>query len=204
MQRPHIHVFLGISLDGCIAGAGHSLQWLEAYASDPPETTGYTDLIAWADTVLMGRHTWEAIEGMAPLPFTDLRLAVLTHRPLKTGSPARSVQGPLEDVLQQLWNDGARRVYLDGGDVVRQALQRGLVDRLTLTWVPMVLGDGIRLFDSGLPTSRWTREAVRTLPSGLVQVQYAPVALPDRLLSPSPATPSGTDAAPAHPCRSSP
>ena len=174
MQRPHIHVFLGISLDGCIAGAGHSLQWLEAYASDPPETTGYTDLIAWADTVLMGRHTWEAIEGMAPLPFTDLRLAVLTHRPLKTGSPARSVQGPLEYVLQQLWNDGARRVYLDGGDVVRQALQRGLVDRLTLTWVPMVLGDGIRLFDTGMPMSRWTRIGVRSLPSGLVQVEYAP------------------------------
>ena len=32
MQRPHIHVFLGISLDGFIAGAGHSLQWLEAHA----------------------------------------------------------------------------------------------------------------------------------------------------------------------------
>mgnify|MGYP006196951423 CR=1 FL=1 len=124
--------------------------------------------------VIMGRRTWEAIEGMAPLPFQNVRLAVLTHRPLKADGQAGRVEGALEDVLQQLWDDGARRVYLDGGDVVRQALQRGVVDRLTLTWVPMVLGDGIRLFDTGMPMSRWTRIGVRSLPSGLVQVEYAP------------------------------
>ena len=74
--------------------------------------------------------------------------------------------------MRELAHDGIRRVYLDGGAAERAALASGLVDELTLSWVPVVLGRGRPLYDASLPTSTWELIASRAYASGLVQCRY--------------------------------
>jgi dihydrofolate reductase len=75
-------------------------------------------------------------------------------------------------LLQRLAADGVARVYIDGGTVIRQLLGAGLVDDLTLSIIPVVLGDGIRLWDVGMAERRLALRSSRAFPSGLVQIEY--------------------------------
>jgi dihydrofolate reductase len=172
VDRPLVSAFLGVSLDGFIAGEGGDLSWLEEHSSDPPEATGYTALMAEVDVLVMGRNTHDAVRGFEPWPYPGRRLVVLTHRPLEVRHGEERFDGPLQELLARLGREGCRHAYLDGGSAVRQGLAAGLVDRLTLSWLPVVLGRGVPLFGPELPRRRWRLEWSRSLPSGLVQACY--------------------------------
>jgi dihydrofolate reductase len=68
--------------------------------------------------------------------------------------------------------DGTRRVYVDGGNVVSQFLAARLVDDITVSVMPIVLGGGIRLFPGGEAEQRLALDGVRSWPSGMVQMRY--------------------------------
>ncbi len=100
-------------------------------------------------------------------------MVVLTHRPAASRDRVSFRQGALPQVLDTLWQEGSRHLYLDGGEVVRQGLQAALVDELILFWVPVTLGGGVPLFAGSLPSA--LRPVSSTvLPSGLVRVVYQP------------------------------
>jgi dihydrofolate reductase len=167
-----IAVFLGISLDGFIAGEGGDLSWLSDAASASPEETGYDALMARTDALVLGRNTYDSVRGFTEWPFGNKPVYVLTNRPLVPAFGERVLQGDIERVLQAAQSSSGGTIYLDGGDVVRQAMRKNLVDELTLSWVPVVLGSGIRLFEGGLPRSRWKLTGTRLLESGMVQASY--------------------------------
>lgn len=177
-SRPslQVHVFLGISLDGCIAGEQGDLSWLAACAAESAADTGYDDLMGRTDTLLIGRRTYESVLRFEAWPYAGKRVRVLSHRPQTSRHGEQFCSGPVDGVLDALQADGARTVYLDGGDVVRQALQAGRVDTLTLSWVPVLLGKGTRLFEGGLPRSDWQLVAGRTFASGMMQARYQHIA----------------------------
>ena len=68
MQKPFVSAFLGISIDGCIAGENGDLSWLAELAPDSPDATGYTVLMEQVDTLLIGRTTYDAVLGFEPWP----------------------------------------------------------------------------------------------------------------------------------------
>lgn len=172
LRRPRVSAFLALSLDGFIAGEGGDLAWLAPYGGDGPEETGYSALMASADTLLMGRNTYDIVSAFPEWPYGDKPLVVLTHRPADPRPRVAFRQGALAQVLDELWQ-GSRHLYLDGGELVRQGLQGAPVDELTLFWVPVTLGGGIPLFTGPLPAGlRPVSTAV--LPSGLVRVIYHP------------------------------
>lgn len=174
MVKPTVRVFLGVSLDGCIAGKDHDLSWLECVSTAPPEDTGYADLMSKTDTMLIGRTTYDVIAKFDPWPFNGRRVVVVTSRPLDDRRvEARS--GTIVDFIDELGREGAKGIYLDGGSLVRQALVEGRVDELTLSWLPYILGEGVKLFE-GLPELRqqWQLVHSRSFPSGLVQATYRP------------------------------
>jgi len=172
MDRPTVSVFLGLSLDGFIAGPAGELDFLSAVATDPPEDTGYDALMATCDAIAMGRNSYDKVATFDPWPYAGKRVIVLTGRDLAPRAGVERAHGDLATVLGALAAQQVRHVYLDGGDAVRQALRAELVDTLTLSWVPIVLGKGIKLFDETLPFSRWRLESGRHFPSGLVQARY--------------------------------
>lgn len=172
IRSPEVVVFLGISLDGFIAGEGGDLSWLQACADESPAETGYDDLMARIDALVMGRNTYDAVLQFKDWPFGGKPVYVLTHRPLTSMHGERALQGDIEQAIRTVQAGGANCIYLDGGHVVRQALQKNLVDELVLSWVPVVLGQGVKLFEEGLPPSRWQLDQSRSFKSGLVQARY--------------------------------
>lgn len=175
MDRPNVSVFLALSLDGFIAGPQGDLAWLAPYSTDSSIETGYDRLMSHVDTLLMGRHTYEKLLTFDQWPYSGKRVVVLTRRPLSPRYGEMVQAGPLRDVLQRLWQDGSRHVYLDGGQTVRQGLREGVVDELTLSWAPVILGEGIALFAGLRHRLDLQVDGVRSLPSGLVQTIYHPV-----------------------------
>ncbi len=129
--------------------------------------------MASTDLLLMGRNSYDIVRTFPEWPYGDKPVVVLTHRPAEPRPHVSFWQGALAQVLGELWQEGARHIYLDGGEVVRQGLQAGLVDELTLFWVPVTLGRGVSLFAGTLPR-RLTPVSSVVLPSGLVRVVYHP------------------------------
>lgn len=172
-HRPRVSAFLALSLDGFIAGEGGDLAWLEPYNGDSQEETGYSALMASADTLLMGRNTYDIVSAFPEWFYGDKPVVVLTHRPAAPREHVSFRQGALAQVLRELWQAGCRHLYLDGGDLVRQGLQAGVVDELTLFWVPVTLGGGVSLFAGPLPGALVPVSST-VLPSGLVRVVYHP------------------------------
>jgi dihydrofolate reductase len=171
MTRPTCAAFVGTSLDGFIARSDGRLDWLERYQV-PPEVTGYTAFFDSVDTLLVGRSTWETVADFPEWPYAGKRVVVLTRRPLPALHGESTLAGTPAEVLARLEALGARRVYVDGGAVVSQFLAAGLLDELTVTVVPLVLGDGIRLLQGPLPSRGLTLVSCRAQPLGLVQLAY--------------------------------
>jgi dihydrofolate reductase len=172
-----IRAYLASSLDGRIAGPGDDLSWLPA----PEPAIGDLGFSAFLDQIgalLVGRRTWEVVQGFGgPLPWGERPVLVATHRALPGAPPqVQAAAGPIGALLDRaVALAGGRDVYVDGGELVRQALAAGRLDLLTLTVVPTALGGGVGLFDGlGAPV-RFRRGDVRVLPVGLTQVDLWPL-----------------------------
>ncbi len=148
-----VRVYLGCSLDGCIAGPGHDLSFLDEHApdNDAGGGLGFEEFLAGIGALLMGRRTYQVPLDYDTWFYGDRPVLVATHHPLPPapkGGNARAVQGPIAELVAEARAAaGGKDVYLDGGDLVRQGLDAGLVDELCLTFLPVVLGRGIRLWE---------------------------------------------------------
>ncbi len=171
MGRPYTAAFLGMSLDGFIAGPDDELDWLER-GGGPPEDHGYAEFQASVDAVLIGRRTWEVVSRLPAWPYDGKRVFVLTRRPAEARHGERFLEGAPDRVLAALGDAGVRRAYVDGGRVVSQVLAAGLLDELTVSILPVVIGRGVRLFEDAGP-ERWLELAAsRVFGSGMVQLRY--------------------------------
>jgi len=170
-----VRVYLATSLDGYLAGPDDDLSWLPKDV-DLGEH-GFEPFLAEVGALLMGRRTFDVVHAMGTAwPYGDRPVLVATGRPLPDalprGAEVRAVAGPIAGLLDAADRAaGPRDVYLDGGSLVRQALEAGAALDLTLTVVPVVLGAGVPLFGAG-PARSLIRRDVQALPGGLVQLRY--------------------------------
>lgn len=171
--RPQFSVFIATGVDGYIARVGGGLDWLEI-VHPLDETHGYDAFMRSVDTVVIGRGTYDTVLGFDAWPYTGKRVIVMTRRPLAT-APAHGEEtfaGEAAAVAVRVAGAGAQRVYVDGGDVIRQCFAARLIDDVTISIVPIVLGGGIRLFAGGEGEQRLELEGQRAWGSGLVQMRY--------------------------------
>ena len=111
--------------------------------------------------------------GRSPAwPYGDTPVLVATHRPLEPAAPTvAAVQGSLPELITLAHAAAAGGdIYLDGGTLVQQALNTGLLDELTITWLPVVLGAGVRLFEDLQGSHRLQFTGRAASGGGLVQL----------------------------------
>ena len=164
-------VYLAVSLDGYIARADGGLDWLSAVELEG-EDYGFQAFLDSVDTLVLGRSTYEVVRDFEPWPYAGKRCVVLSHRPLEPRHGEEAFAGSPAELVERLCGQGARRAYVDGGATVRQFLAAGLVDDLTLSVIPILLGDGIPLFDGGVPETRLVLDGSQSWSSGLCQLRY--------------------------------
>lgn len=162
-------VFVGVSLDGFLARRNDGLDWLKPFEA---EEHGYAQFFASVDALVIGRRTYDVVRGFDEWPYAGKRCLVLTHRPLESAHGEEPCTLPPADVVAHLDNGGAKRIYVDGGAVIRQFLDADLVDDLTISIVPVVLGDGLPLFAPGGRERALSLVESREYPSGLVRLRY--------------------------------
>lgn len=168
-------VFIGTSLDGFIARKDGDLDFLPPGGGEPH---GYIEFMATVDAIVIGRGTFETVLTMKPWPYSDKRVVVLSSRPIDL-STARAAGGVVEqmsgspaEIVSKLAATGARHLYIDGGITIQRFLRAGLIQRLIITRVPVLIGDGIPLFGSLPHDIRLRHVATRHYPSGLVSSEY--------------------------------
>jgi len=168
-------VFVGTSVDGFIARRNGGLDWLPAGGGEPH---GYDEFMATVDTIVIGRKTFETVLAFETWPYGTKRVVILGSQPIDL-SEARARGGLVEqlagepaEIVSKLAARGANHLYVDGGITIQRFLRAGYVQRLVITRVPVLIGDGIPLFGS-LPRDVRLRHVVtRSYPSGLVQTEY--------------------------------
>ena len=106
-----------------------------------------------------------------PLDFrVGKRVIVMTHRPTKAHNAEEFYSGSVLELANRLTDE--KRVYVDGGKVLSQFFAAGLIEDVTISVIPIVLGNGIRLFSGGEGEHRLDLESSRFWPSGMVQMRY--------------------------------
>ncbi|MBV5261642.1 dihydrofolate reductase [Synechococcus moorigangaii CMS01] len=170
------HVFIATSLDGFIARKDGDIAWL-LDRDNPDEDHGYDAFIADIDIILMGRGTFEKMAAVRPWPYS-LPVVVLSSTLSQSDVPddlankVRVANKAPEEAMHMLAVEGHRKVYVDGGLLIQSFLRAGLIADMVITSVPVLLGEGRRLFGKVAADIPLYLEEVKSFPSGLAQSRY--------------------------------
>jgi dihydrofolate reductase len=166
-------VFIGTSVDGFIARPNDDLDFLPEGGGEPH---GYNEFIAGVDAIVIGRKTFEKVLTFGAWPYGDKRVVVLSSRILDlskaSGGVVEQMAGPPAEIVKQLAATGAHNLYIDGGITIQRFLRAGAIQRLIITRVPVLIGEGVPLFGTLPRDIRLRHIATRHYPSGLVQSEY--------------------------------
>ena len=168
-----VSVFIGISVDGFIARPSGDLDFLPPGGGEPH---GYDEFIASVDALVIGRNTFETVLGFPTWPYGDKRVVVLSSRPLDLsavrGGVVEQMAGAPAEIVSKLAARGIHHLYVDGGITIQRFLREGLIQRLIITRVPVLIGEGIPLFGVLPRDVRLRHIATQHYASGLVKTEY--------------------------------
>lgn len=168
-----ISVFIGTSVDGFIARPNGDLDFLPLDGGEPH---GYNEFIEGIDALVIGRKTFETVLAFESWPYGKKRVVVLSSNPLDLsavkGAVIEQMAGSPAEVVAKLAATGAHHLYIDGGVTIQGFFRAGLIQRLIITRVPVLIGEGIPLFGK-LPRDIQLRHvSTQHYKSGLVKSEY--------------------------------
>lgn len=179
-MTPHCSSFIAVSLDGCIARADGSLDWLD-HANQNVQTgedCGYAAYMAPIKAIVMGRGTFEKVLSFPEWPYAELPVYVLSRTlqalPETAPDSVRLHAGDLSGLMTEAAARGLERLYIDGGRTVQSFLAAGLLQEITVTMIPALIGGGLRLFaESGGAEASLRHRSTTVYPFGFVQTRYS-------------------------------
>jgi dihydrofolate reductase len=167
-------VFIATSLDGFIARANGDLDWLTgAQSASTEQDYGYQEFM---DTIVLGRNTFELVLTFDTWPYSGKKVVVLSSKP--SAVPSHLVDSvewlslPPQHLVERLAAQGATHLYVDGGKTIQGFMRAGLIDELTITRVPILIGTGVPLFGPLNHDVRLTHMATQQFENGFVQSKY--------------------------------
>ena len=172
---------MATSLDGFIARRNGDLDWLDTANATVPdgEDCGYGAFMKAVDVLVMGRKTYEKVLSFGKWPYGETRVVVMSGSPIAFpdsvgNAVTRSSEEPPQ-LCERLAGEGAHHLYVDGGITIQRFLAAGLIDELTITLIPVVLGEGAPLFGPVPADVQLKCVGTKFFDFGFVQVQYAVV-----------------------------
>ncbi|MGB0805425.1 MAG: dihydrofolate reductase family protein, partial [Salibacteraceae bacterium] len=178
-------VYIATSVDGFIAKKDGSVDWLHIAGNPEAEMGENADMgmnafMASIDCMVMGRKTMDIIASMNLTPeqwfYGDIKIKVLSN---SVKEPPASLKGKVEmysggilELISELESQGYKHAYIDGGTTIRTFLDLKLINEMTLTRVPTILGEGIPLFGESKYTIKLEQAKATAFPNDFVQINY--------------------------------
>lgn len=144
------YVFMASSLDGFVARQDNSLDWLMKYGIDENDTS-FEEFTKNIDVLVMGSGTFKTVLGFEQWPY-KMPVYVMSRRLTQDDVP-EALQNQVtikalnpKELMLFLYKKGLNNAYIDGGKLVQSFINDGLIKEITLTQIPILIGQGKRLF----------------------------------------------------------
>jgi dihydrofolate reductase len=180
-----VRYYAAQTLDGYIAESDDTLDWLLKYeghyddADSDANQAGYDAFYEGIGALVSGSVTYEfVLEHLNEWPYAGKPCWVMSSRDLPKpegeGVDVRIVSGEVPDLIEEMLDSaGERDLWIvGGGNVASQFADHGLLDRVEVTVVPVVLGEGKPLFDRRLPGAPMQLVSTTAFSSGMVGLTY--------------------------------
>jgi dihydrofolate reductase len=166
-------VYIAISVDGYIAGSGDDMSFLSV-VEQAGEDYGYNNFIGSVDTVIIGRKTYDwVMTRVSVFPHANKETYVISRSPRPTIGNIKFYSGDLTELLTTLKSRKGKNIFVDGGaEIVNALLKEKLIDEIVLSVIPVMLGEGVKLFKDGRPSLNMKLMNVKYYEKGLVQMRY--------------------------------
>ena len=168
-------IYIATSVDGYIAKPNDDLSFLQLVEKEG-EDYGYAAFIATIDTIIVGRKTYDWVLkeiGASHYDNGDRQVYVITgtHRP--NVGKTTFYTGNLTELVQKLKTENGKNIYCDGGaEVINELLRNDLIDEFVISVIPVLVGNGTRLFKDNRPEQKLEFIKSKTFETGLTQLHY--------------------------------
>jgi dihydrofolate reductase len=173
MNSRKVVLYIASSLDGYIAKPNDDLSFL-SMVEKKGEDYGYGEFINSVDTVILGRKTYDWIMKQVPeYVHTDKNTYVITRTAKPSVGNTNFYTGNLKELISNLKAKEGKNIFIDGGAEVVNALSKeNLIDEFCISVIPVLLGEGVRLFKDGRPEQKLKLVSTKQFDTGLVQLNY--------------------------------
>ncbi|TGN28027.1 dihydrofolate reductase family protein [Empedobacter tilapiae] len=166
-------LYIATSLDGYIAKPDDNLDFLSIVEQDGQDY-GYNDFIQTVDTVIVGRRTYDKVASMGfDFPHSDKDAYIITRTPRSSIGSIKFYTDDLTLLINKLKSEDGKNIFCDGGaEIVNELLKNNLIDEFIISVIPILVGNGIKLFKDDRPELKLELISVRSFEKGLVQLHY--------------------------------
>lgn len=174
MPGRKVVLYIAMSLDGYIASGDDKLDFL-GMVEQEGEDYGYSGFILTVDTVIMGRKTYDKVLSFGiGFPHADKECYILTRDSKPSEGNIHFYNQNLSELIHRLKNKSGKNIFCDGGaETVHSLLKNKLLDELIISVIPVLLGDGIKLFKGDEPEQKLKLISSKSYKKGLVQLHYS-------------------------------
>jgi len=165
-------LYIATSLDGYIAKPNDDLSFLSIVQKEG-EDYGYSAFVDTVDTVILGRRTYDWVTNQVEFPHSDKQTFIITRTPRPCIGNINFYTGDLTELITKLKEEEGKTIFCDGGaEIVNELLKNDLLDEMIISVIPVLVGDGIRLFKDGRPEQNLKLMGVKSFDTGLLQMHY--------------------------------
>ena len=178
-------VFIATSADGFIAKPNGSVDWLHTSGNANADMGKHADMglnsyMGSVDCMIMGRKCMDMISSMNLTPeqwfYGDMKIVVLSNSlkeaPDNLKGKVEMYSGDLNELITSLESEGLKHAYIDGGTTIQAFINLELINELTITRAPVLLGEGIPLFGKTTKHIKLEQAESTAFPNDFVQVKY--------------------------------
>lgn len=170
-----LSLFIATSLDGYIAKPNDDLSFLQLVEKEG-EDYGYAAFADTIDTIILGRKTYDYVVreiGSTHYDNGTRNVFVITRTEKPGIGRTTFYTGNLITLVQRLKSENGKNIYCDGGaEVINELLRSDLIDELIISIIPILVGNGTKLFQDNRPEQELEFVSSKSFETGLVQLHY--------------------------------
>jgi len=167
-------LYTTVSLDGYLAPVFGGFDMLISISNQELEDYGKNVFFDSIDTIIMGGNTYYELSCIdVEIPFKDKKIYVVSQKSLELHKEVRFIKENAINEIKMLKEHDGKNIWLLGGGILTVSLlEKKLIDKMIINYLPYMLGNGIPLFPKYKGESKWKLTNSQFFKNGILQVEY--------------------------------